>query len=71
MVSVEESEKNDISPQDADNVVKQQKNRVYNPAVSTEEVAEELGISVERAFELLNEAPRPRGKPVGDSEIWW
>lgn len=66
-----ESDSREVTPKDADIVVKQQRNKVYNPAVSTEEVAEELGISTERAFELLEEAPRPDGKPVGNTHIWW
>jgi len=66
-----DSENQEATPEDADRVVKQEKNTVYNPAVSTEEVAEELGIRKEDAFELLKEAPRPDGKPVGNSHIWW
>jgi|GEM_PF-2616077 len=60
-----------VTPADADTVVKQEKNSAYNPAVSTEEVAEELGVSPETAFDLLSEATRPNGKPVGDTHIWW
>lgn len=66
-----ESDSLDATPEDADRVVKVETNRVYNPVVSTEEVAEELEISTEEAFELLEEAPRPSGKPVGDTHIWW
>jgi len=65
------SDSESVTPADADRVVKQERNRVYNPAVSTEEVAEELGISTEEAFDLLEEAPRPDGKPVGNTTIWW
>lgn len=61
----------EVTPEDADSVVKREKNQAYNPAVSTEEVAQELGISTEEAFELLEAAPRPSGKPVGDTHIWW
>lgn len=66
-----ESEQREVTPKDADIVVKREKNRVYNPAVSTEEVAQELGISTEKAFELLDEATRPDRKEVGDTHIWW
>ncbi|USZ69409.1 hypothetical protein NGM10_06650 [Halorussus salilacus] len=59
------------TPKDADRVVKMETNRVYNPVVSTEEVAEELGIGTEETFELLEEAPRPSGKQVGDTHVWW
>ena len=66
-----ESSSHEMTPKDADRVVRHETNNVYNPAVSTEEVAEELGISTEEAFELLEAAPRPDGKPVGNSHIWW
>lgn len=65
------SESEEVTPEDADRVVKCETNRVYNPVVSTEEVAQELDISSEKAFELLEEAPRPDGKPVGESHVWW
>lgn len=65
------SKSSQTTPEDADRVVKTEKNKVYNPALSTEEVAEELGISTEEAFDLLEEAPRPSGKPVGNTHIWW
>jgi DNA-directed RNA polymerase specialized sigma subunit len=66
-----ESESREVTPRDADQVVRMEKNSAYNPAVSTEEVAEELEISTEEAFDLLEEASRPSGKPVGDSHVWW
>ncbi|WP_158055322.1 hypothetical protein [Halorussus halophilus] len=66
-----ESDSPDVMPKDAGWVVKSERNKVYNPVVSTEEVAEELGISTEEAFELLEEAPRPSGKPIGDTHVWW
>ncbi|MFU1780087.1 hypothetical protein ACM16X_01770 [Haloarcula japonica] len=52
------SEAQEVTPEDADTVVKMEKS-VTNPAISTEEVAEELGVSTEEAFELLDESPRP------------
>lgn len=61
----------EATPADADRVVRMEKNQAYNPAVSTAEVAEELGTSEEEAFELLEEASGPSGKPVGDTHIWW
>lgn len=66
-----DSDTREVTPEDADIVVRHETNQAYNPAVSTEEVAEELGVSTEEAFELLEEAPRPDGKPVGNSHIWW
>lgn len=65
------SEAQEVTPQDADRVVKHERNKVYNPAISTEEVAEELGVSPDKAYELLNEAPRPESKEVGNTHIWW
>ena len=65
------SEAQQVTPQDADNVVKQEKNSVYNPAISTEEVAEALGVCPEEAYELLDDAPRPESKEVGNTHIWW
>lgn len=65
------SESEEVTPKEAGRVVRMETNTVYNPAISTEEVAEELGISTEEAFELLEEAPRPDGKPVGETHIWW
>jgi len=65
------SKSSELTPEDADRVIRREKNTVYNPAISTEEVAEELEISTEEAFELLEEAPRPSGKPVGNTHIWW
>ena len=67
----ESDEVREATPRRADQVVKREKNSVFNPAVSTEEVADALGISVDDAYELLEEAPRPTKKPVGESHIWW
>lgn len=66
-----DSDSHALTPSDADIVVKQERNKVYNPAISTEEVAEELDISPEEAFELLEAAPRPDSKSVGNTTIWW
>lgn len=66
-----DSNDSEPTPKDADRFVKMEKNQVYNPAVSTEEVAEDLEISPEEANELLEEAPRPDSKPVGNTKIWW
>lgn len=65
------SDSDELTPADADRVVKREKNRVYNPVVSTEEVAEKLDIRTDEAFELLEAAPRPDGKPVGNTTVWW
>lgn len=71
MVPMSKSDDSTPTPKDADIVVKREKNQVYNPAVSTEEVAEELEITPEEADELLEEALRPESKEVGGSKIWW
>lgn len=55
----------------ATKVVKQNKNKVYNPAVFTSEVAEELGISEEGAYKALELAPRVNKKEVDGTAIWW
>jgi len=60
-----------VTPREADRVVRHEKNQMYNPAVSTTEVADELDVSVERARELLESAPRPESKEVGNTRIWW
>ena len=64
---------------DARKSVWRQKNSHVNPAVSTGEVASELGVSVEEAFELLQEDMANIGhlsnKTVAGSDpenhIWW
>lgn len=66
-----DSDSREVTPEDADIVVRHGTNQAYNPAVSTEEVAEELDISPEETRELLEEAPRPSSKTVGETEIWW
>lgn len=48
-----------------------EKNSVYDPAISTEEVAEEFGISEEEAYEALDESPYLDKKMVGNSHLWW
>lgn len=65
------SEAREATPRDADKVVKQETNQVYNPVLFTSEVAEELDVSVETAHELLTEAPRPTEKEVDSVSIWW
>lgn len=71
MTMSESDEVREVTPRRADQVVKQEKNSSFNPAVSTEEVADALGIEPDAAYELLEEAPRPTKKPVGDTHIWW
>lgn len=65
------SEAREATPRDADKVVKREKNSAYNPVISTEEVAVELAVSVEEAYELLAEAPRPQKKAISDTHVWW
>lgn len=67
---------NDL-PDDADlseeakKFVKMERNKVYNPAISTAEVAEELEVSEEVAHDALEESPYLEKKAVGDTQIWW
>ena len=65
------SEAREMTPRDADKVVKHETHSAYNPVISTEEVAVELEVSVEEAYELLDEAPRPQKKAIGSSHVWW
>jgi len=64
-------------PEDADlseqvkKFVRMEKNRVYNPAIATEEVAEEFGISMEVAHDALDASPYLESKEVGNQRIWW
>ena len=60
-----------VTPDDAATIVNRETNMRYNPVVSTEEVAEELGLSPETAFDLLDNAPGPSSKPVGETHVWW
>lgn len=75
-VSTEEEEP---TPDDARKVVYHQKNSAVNPVVTTREVAEELGVSVDEAFHLL-EDPRDnvghiKNKVVAgddpENHVWW
>jgi len=61
----------EVTPRDADKVLRHEKNTAYNPVVSTEEVALELEVGVEEAYELLEAAPRPQKKAIGSSYVWW
>jgi len=58
-------------PKKAKQFVRMERNRAYNPAISTEEVAEEFGISMEAAHDALEESPHLDSKKVGDQHIWW
>ena len=64
-------------PDDADlseearKFVKMEWNQVYNPAIATAEVAEELGVSEEEAHNALEESPHVQKKAVGNTHIWW
>ena len=68
---------NEELPEDVDlskevrKFVKMEWNQVYNPAISTEEVAEEFGISEEEAHDALDESPHLAKKAVGESHVWW
>lgn len=72
-----EVEANKELPDDADlsnkvkKFVKMERNRVYNPAISTGEVAEEFDISMEVAHDALDNSPYLESKEVGDQRIWW
>ncbi|AGN02439.1 hypothetical protein L593_12500 [Salinarchaeum sp. Harcht-Bsk1] len=73
----EEIEENTELPEDADlseevkKFVRRERNKVYNPGISTEEVATEFGISMETAHDALDESPHLDSKEVGDQHIWW
>jgi len=73
----EEVEASKDLPDDADlskktkQFVRMERNRAYNPAIATEEVAEEFDISMEAAHDALNEYPHLDSKEVGDQHIWW
>jgi len=73
----EEVEASKELPEDADlseqvkKFVRLERNKVYNPAISTEEVAEEFGISMDVAHDALDESPYLDSKEVGDQHIWW
>ena len=73
----EEVEASKELPDDADlsekvkKFVRMKRNKVYNPAISTEEVAEEFDISMEVAHDALAESPHLDCKEVGDQRIWW
>jgi hypothetical protein len=51
--------------------VRMEHNKVYNPAIATEEVAEEFGISMEAAHDALEKSPHLDSKEVGNQHIWW
>lgn len=57
--------------EEAKKFVKMERNKVYNPAISTEEVAEEFGISMEVAHGALDDSPYLDSKEVGNQRIWW
>lgn len=65
-----ETESN-LTSKDARKVVAFETNQAYNPVVSTEEVAYELGCHVDRAEALLEEIPSVRKKAVSDTYVWW
>lgn len=73
----EEVEASKELPDDADlsnkvkKFVRMERNKVYNPAISTEEVAEEFDISMEAAHDALDESIHLDCKEVGDQRIWW
>ncbi|MFB6186784.1 MAG: hypothetical protein ABEI86_07965 [Halobacteriaceae archaeon] len=66
-----ETESSQLEPKDAARVVRRETNKVYNPVVSTEEVAEELSISPDKARDLLSQVPRLNPKEIGDTQVWW
>lgn len=70
-VAADDEDEDELDPEAAARVVRMETNAAYEPVLSTEEVAEELDISVARAFELLDEGTRPRGKAIGDTHAWW
>ena len=73
----EEVEASKELPEDADlseqvkKFVRMERNKFYNPAISTGEVAEEFGISMEAAHDALDASPYLESKEVGNQRIWW
>jgi hypothetical protein len=65
------AEQEEVNRQDARRIVHLQTNQVYNPVLSTAEVAEELGVSEVKAYELLSEDSRVNEKDVGALSVWW
>lgn len=51
--------------------VRRERNKAYNPAIATEEVAKEFDISMEAAHDALDKSPYLESKVVGDQRIWW
>ena len=61
----------DLRPRDANRVVQFETNQVYEPVVTSEEVASELECSVEKAESLLEQVSHLRKKRVNDTHVWW
>lgn len=57
--------------EEAKKFVMMERNKVYNPVISTREVAEEFDVSEEEAHNALEESPYMDSKEVGDTHVWW
>ena len=57
--------------EEARKFVKQSKNSVYNPVLFTSEVAEELGVSEEEAYEVLDTSTYVEKMEIDECAVWW
>ena len=67
----EAGQSREISDRELRQVVQHGTNRVYEPVVFTAEVAEELGISEEVAYEALEACSFVNEKREKETSVWW
>ena len=61
----------EISDREVKKAVKHGTNKVYEPVVFTAEVAEELGVSEDVAYEALDDCSFVNEKEVDGVSVWW
>lgn len=61
----------EVSSKEVKKVVKHATNQVYEPVVFTAEVAEELGVPEEVAYEALESCSYVTGKEMDGVSVWW
>ena len=61
----------DISDREVKRVVKHGTNKVYKPVVFTAEVAEELGVTEDVAYQALEDCSYVNEKRVNETSVWW
>lgn len=61
----------DISDREVKKAVKHGTNKVYDPVVFTAEVAEELGVPEDVAYEALEACSFVNEKRVKETSVWW